>query len=130
MVTPRRQTRRRLRARSGMTLVEVLIAVIMLVVGVLAFVGASAATARMLNRGNRSVKAAFYAQEQLETLAATPCPVLADGSATRQSVYQMAWTITDAPGGQSKRVKLIAVYPAAFQKTRADTMETSVLCIR
>ena len=116
--------------RAGMTLVEVLIAVVMLAVGVLAFVGTTAATVGMLSRGNRSVKGAFYAQEQLEILAATPCQFLADGAATRQTVFQTSWTVTDAPGGNSKRVQLIATYPAVLSRPRADTMEISVLCIR
>jgi Tfp pilus assembly protein PilV len=113
-----------------MTLIEVIVAMLMLSVGILAFVGTNAAVIRMLSRGNRSMKAAFYSQERLETLRATPCQLLADGTSTRLGVYQMSWTVSDAPGGMSKRVKMINAYPASLSTTRADTMEISVLCIR
>jgi Tfp pilus assembly protein PilV len=113
-----------------MTIVEVLIAVLVLAVGVLAFATTSAATIGMLSRGNRAVKAAFYAQERLEILAATPCQLLASGTAVRQNVYNLRWVVSDAPGGNSKRVAMAVTYPAVLKTTRVDTLELSVLCIR
>lgn len=113
-----------------MTIVEVLIAVLMLAVGVLAFATTSVATIGMLSRGSRAVKAAFYSQERLEILAATPCQLLANGTATRQTVYNFRWTVSDAPGGNSKRVVMTASYPGVRRVTRVDTLEISVLCIR
>ena len=77
--------------KRGMTLIEVMISVLMLAIGILALVGTSAATTRMLSRGNRAVKSAFYSQEQLEKLMATPCANLAAGTATRQ--------VVSSPGG-------------------------------
>jgi Tfp pilus assembly protein PilV len=117
--------------REGFSIVEVLLAVSILLVGVLCFVGTSAATSRMLSRGNRSTKAAFYSQERLEILSATPCQLLANGSATRGgSAYSLTWTISDALGGNSKRAKVITTYFGSRGISRADTSEMSILCIR
>ena len=128
MVTRRRRPRTRL--RRGFTIVEILIAVTVLVVGVLGFVGTTAAVTRMLSRGNRANRAAFFSQHRLEVLQATPCQLLADGSETRANVYTLSWTVTTTPGGNGKNVRLITGYPAVLSRPRADTMETTVLCIR
>lgn len=117
--------------REGFTIAEVILAVTILCVGVLAFVGTSAATARMLTRGNRATKASFYSQERLEIIAATRCANLSNGTATAGGgVYSLAWTVSDALSGNSKRAKLINTYSPRRGFTRADTSEISVLCIR
>lgn len=123
--------RRRIRNRQGFTIAEILLAVTIILIGVLAFVGTSAATARMLTRGNRATKASFYAQERLEILAATRCANLANGTATSAGgIYSHAWTISDALSNNSKRIRLITSYQPRAGFTRADTSEMSVICIR
>ena len=123
--------RRRLRSRrGGFTMIEILVAVTILVVGVLGMMGTSAAVTRMLSRGNRSNRAAFYAQERLERLQATPCPLLASGTETKATVYNLSWLVTTPATGTGKRVRLIAAYPGVVGNARADTMEATVLCIR
>jgi prepilin-type N-terminal cleavage/methylation domain-containing protein len=117
--------------RKGFTITEIVLAMTIFLIGVLAFVGTSAATARMLTRGNRATKASFYAQEQLEMLASKHCPNLSAGTATSAGgVYSHAWTITDALSGNSKRIRLITTYSPRRGFTRADTTEMSVICIR
>jgi prepilin-type N-terminal cleavage/methylation domain-containing protein len=125
-----RRPRARTRLRRGFTIVEILIAVTVLVVGVLGFVGTTAAVTRMLSRGNRSNRGAFISQQRLEQIQATPCQLLANGSETRANIYQLSWTVTTTPGGNGKNVRLITGYPAVLSRPRADTMETTVLCIR
>ncbi|HYV97429.1 MAG TPA: prepilin-type N-terminal cleavage/methylation domain-containing protein [Gemmatimonadaceae bacterium] len=125
-----RRRSRRLTARQGFTIVEVLLAISILLVGVLGFVGTSASVARMLNRGTRSNRAAFYAQERAEILSATPCQLLANGTATRGGQYSLSWTITDALGGNAKRARVIVTYTQVKGASRADTTEASILCIR
>lgn len=117
--------------RGGFTIIEVIVAIILLSIGVLTWVGTSAAVTRMLARGNRAVRASMFTQERVETLASTPCQLLANGSATRANgFYSIAWTVTTAPGGNSKRVQVINTYLSTVRTTRADTTEISVLCIR
>jgi Tfp pilus assembly protein PilV len=122
---------KRVRNRKGFTIAEIILAMTILVIGVLAFVGTSAATARMLTRGNRATKASFYAQEQLEMLASKYCGNLANGTATSAGgVYTHAWTVSSALSGNSRRIRLITTYTAQRGVTRADTTEMSVLCLR
>ena len=118
------------RLRRGFTIVEILIAVTVLVVGVLGFVGTTAAVTRMLSRGNRSNRAAFFAQHRLEQIQATPCQLISGGSETRANLYSLNWTVTTSPSGTGKNVRLITRYSAVLSRPRADTMETTVLCIR
>jgi prepilin-type N-terminal cleavage/methylation domain-containing protein len=125
------KTRRRMKNRKGFTIVEIVLAITILLVGVLAFVGTSGYTARMLTRGNRSTKASFYAQERLETLASMRCANLAAGTSTSAGgVYSHVWTISDALSNNSKRIRLITSYLSRPGVTRADTTEMSVICIR
>jgi len=122
---------RRLKNRKGFTITEIVLAMTILLIGVLAFVGTSAATSRMLTRGNRTTKASFYAQERLEILAATPCANLANGTATSGGgFYTHTWVITSALGGNAKRARLITTYAPRRNTTRSDTAEMSVLCLR
>jgi len=122
---------RSLKNRKGFTITEIVLAMTILLIGVLAFVGTSAATSRMLARGNRATKASFYAQQRLEILAATPCANLANGSATvGGGFYTNTWTISTALGGNAKRAQLITTYSPRRGVTRADTSEMSVLCLR
>ncbi|HKS05917.1 MAG TPA: prepilin-type N-terminal cleavage/methylation domain-containing protein [Gemmatimonadaceae bacterium] len=123
-------TRRNRRARRGFTIIEVLIAVTILIVGVLGMIGTSAAITKMLSRGNRSNRAAFLAQERLERLMATPCQLLANGTSTQAGVYSLAWTVTTPAAGTGKRIRMISTYPAVLRRNRADTTEATVLCIR
>lgn len=122
--------RRRLGARRGFTMVEILVAVTILVVGVLGMMGTSAAMTAMLSRGNRSNRAAYFSQERLERLQSTPCQLLADGNETKATYYNLSWKITTPASGTGKRVRVIAAYPGVIGKARADTMEAMVLCIR
>lgn len=123
--------RHRLRSRrGGFTMIEILVAVTILVVGVLGMMGTSAAVTRMLSRGNRSNRAAFFSQERLERLQSTPCQLLASGAETKATIYNLSWTVTTPAAGTGKRIRLITGYPGVIGNARADTMEATVLCIR
>jgi prepilin-type N-terminal cleavage/methylation domain-containing protein len=124
------RARGRLRRRRGFTIIEVLVAVTVLVVGLLALVGTGALATKMLSRGNRSNRGAFFAQQQLETLRATPCQLLANGSATRAGGFTVSWAITTLTGGTARRARVISQYAAVIGTPRADTVEATILCIR
>jgi prepilin-type N-terminal cleavage/methylation domain-containing protein len=59
------------RNRSGFTLVEVMIAIVVLGVGVIALAGSSASVTRMIGRGKHETRAAQVASRRIETLRAT-----------------------------------------------------------
>ncbi len=73
--------------RSGFTLIEVMVAIVIMGVGILALLSTSALVTRMIGRGNMTTKATQLAQTRLEilrqqALASTPsCSTLAASSA-------------------------------------------------
>lgn len=112
----------------GFTIIEVIVAITMLLVGLVGFISASAMLTRMLGRGDRATTAAFYAQERLERLQATRCVGLVGGTETRANGgYSLSWRVT--PLGNAQRVELVVQYTATPGRTRSDTMETTVLCL-
>jgi type IV pilus assembly protein PilV len=70
-VTPRR--RRPARARAGFTLVEVVFAIILLSVGLLAIASLGLATSRLTRGGSVQTVAATLAQARFDSIASLPC---------------------------------------------------------
>ena len=120
----------RRRRRGGFTIVEVLVAVTVLVFGLLALVGTGALITKMLSRGNRSNRGAFFALEQMESLRSIPCNSLANGSATKAGGYTVSWQIINITGGTARRARVVSTYAATLGTPRADTVEATILCIR
>ncbi len=95
------------RPRDGITLVEILVAVVMLTVAVGGLLGSSAAVANQMGGAVRQTVAAGVAQARLDSLTSLSCTQLAGGAATGSSTtrgVQESWTVTDG-----KNVKTIAV---------------------
>ena len=119
------------RNASGFTLIEVMVAVIILSVGILALASGSGAVYRMLGAGKRSTKAAAIASERMELLrrqanATNPrCSAVAGGSATRPGNVTETWTV--AGTGSSRTVKVWVRYPTS-RGTTADTLFTTLPC--
>ena len=119
------------RNTSGFTLVEVLVAVILLSVGILALASGSGAVFRMLGAGKRSTKAAAVASERLERLrrqanATNPrCTALASGTATRPGNVTETWTVTGS--GLTRDLQVWVRYPTSRGST-ADTLFTTLAC--
>ena len=121
--------------RSGFTLIEVMVAIIILSVGVLGLISTSALVTRMIGRGNMTTKATQLAQTRLEilrqqALASSPsCTALgASGSSAGPSGMSEAWTVTTPSGTTNiRQFRVIVTYPIA-KGTRADTMITQVRC--
>ncbi len=113
--------------RRGFTFVEVVVAMLILTVGVLALASSMARLSRILNRGSMATTGALYAQSRLEHLRATGCVSLASGSATPAPSYQLVWTVT-ASGSRTKQIELVSTYPGG-NATRTDTLVTSVPCV-
>jgi prepilin-type N-terminal cleavage/methylation domain-containing protein len=118
------------RGRGGFTIIELIVAVTVLTLGLLALVGANALVTQLLSSGDRASTAMFFAQERMETLRGTDCDDLTAGSETRGAVYDLSWETATAFGGNAQRVQLVVQYPSGPGRRRADTVETSLLCVR
>lgn len=113
--------------RRGFTVVETVIAMLLLTGGLLGVASATAGMSRMLSRAKGSTAVAAYGQEVLERLRAGGCAALADSSTSFDSRYLFTWTVTTPSGTKTKRIRLVATYPGAGS-TRVDTLETSIPC--
>jgi Tfp pilus assembly protein PilV len=123
------------RTRSGFTIVEVLIAVVMMTVGVMALVGSSAMVTRMVGGGRISTFAGQTATARIERLrqiaASTPTPCTSaswktDSAVSADGKFNEKWQILDN-SGNSRRVEVTLRY-AATGGLSYDTVRTRILC--
>jgi Tfp pilus assembly protein PilV len=96
-----------IRARRGVSLVELLLSMIMLVVAVGGLVSTSASVTQQIGSGMAQTLAASIAQARLDSLSSLACQELAasaaSGSVGHEGV-QESWTVTDG-----RNIKTIAV---------------------
>jgi type IV pilus assembly protein PilV len=100
-VTARRvlRGRRRPRARDGFTLIEVIAAILLLSIGLLAIAGLGIVAAKTTRRGSTQTLASAIAQSRFDSLASLPCRTLAVsgptvGSASVRGVEER-WRVVD-----------------------------------
>ena len=79
--------------RAAFTLVELLVAIVVFTVGVLALAATGGLVASQLGDGNRLTTAAHRARSVLDSLAATSCDGLRDGTTTRDGILS-SWTVS------------------------------------
>jgi len=117
----------------GFTIIEVIIAIIVLTVGVLGMVTTAALVTRMIGRGQRSAQASAFASRRLERMRVAACvdPQRVNGSDTLYRgttwVALNNWTFTNA-GDQNYRLKIVSIYKTERNKTRRDSSETTISC--
>jgi prepilin-type N-terminal cleavage/methylation domain-containing protein len=126
MIRARRFASRR--ARRGVTLVELLVAMTILSVGLMAIAGVSAGIARSLGESRSDNLAAMAAETRFEQLAGTACTSLSLGawtSVTTRGVTEK-YTITDA--GNNTRSVVDTVKWTTRRGTRKQTFSTLLPC--
>ena len=118
----------------GFTLVEVMVAVILLGVGVMALVSSSAMATRMIGRGKESTMASQVGSAQIETLrrlaasTATSCTAATfktDSLTDATSHVKAKWVVPNA--GTARSVKVILTYRGGSRQV-VDTMLTTIYC--
>ena len=80
------------RARAGFTLVELIIAIVILVVGVLGLASTAAVVMRQITGSSMQTRAAMMAQSRLETLRSNTCAAMAAGTATTNGITE-TWRV-------------------------------------
>lgn len=120
-----------MRNDKGFTILEVLVAVLVLAIGVIALVGSSALVTRMIGQGHRDTRAAAIAEQRLETLrqqayATTPaCTGLAGGTTAQPGSMTDTWQVAGA--GNTRTLKAIVTY-RTNRGTSSDTVITVIRC--
>jgi prepilin-type N-terminal cleavage/methylation domain-containing protein len=90
-MTPPRRTRAPRSARRGMTLAELMVAIVVMSVGVLGLAASSAVVTRMIGGGASQTLAATSAQAHIEQLRSRPCAAMAGGVDTVRGIVT-SWT--------------------------------------
>ncbi len=119
--------------KAGFTIVEVLVAIVVLSIGVIALMGSNALTTRMIGQGRRTTMAMEVASRRLETLrmtasatspACTGGAFASGGPITTDGVSE-TWIVPGA--GTSRAVSAIVTYAKAGG-TYTDTLQTVIWC--
>ena len=116
----------------GFTIVEVIIAILVLTVGLLGLVTTAGLVTRMIGRGQRSGAAAQFASRRLEQLRVTGCASHASGTETlmrgSQPLDSLSWRFVDV-GTSHWQVVMRSKYQTALGKWRTDSLGTEISCI-
>ncbi len=119
---------------AGFTIIEIMIAVVILAVGLLGLTTTSGLVTRMIGRGQRSEIASILALQRMERMRPLACnparrvagaETLMRGS---QPVARVSWTFADA-GNNSIRMRVVVDFVASANRVRTETMETSIICL-
>jgi prepilin-type N-terminal cleavage/methylation domain-containing protein len=115
----------------GFTLIELMVAILLLSVGLLGTLGTAALVTRMIGRGQRAAAAATFAEQRLERLRTTGCAAPLPGAEVlyrgRTPVDSATWQFVDE-GNQLWRVVLRTSHLTAPNRWRADSLETRISC--
>jgi prepilin-type N-terminal cleavage/methylation domain-containing protein len=122
-----------MKSERGFTIVEVIIAIIVLTVGLLGLVTTSALVTRMIARGQRSANAATFASRRIELLRVTGCRTQTAGkdTLTTQSgtvVATNSWGFA-SPTANHWTIVDTARYQTAKGNWRTDIMESEISCL-
>jgi type II secretion system protein I len=120
-----RKTRRPTGSRAGFTLVELLVAMMVFAVGMLALAATAGSVTRMMGGARRQTIASTVAQSRLERIRSSPCAALTSGSDTVRGVISR-WTISTIPRGVN--VTETVIFPTSRGGTRTKTYNTSLSC--
>lgn len=114
----------RRKVRSGFTLIEVIVAIVILATGALALAGSAAVTVRRMAEAARRTAAVSMARSRAEISLALPCGSLASGSETAGAV-RSEWVVS--PGSASAELSQRVSYPT-FRGERSDDFLTAAPC--
>lgn len=109
----------------GFTIVEVLVAVLILSVGLLALASTAALVTRMIGQGDRYTEATTLAGRRIEALRARRCS--AESGSETQGYFTVTWTSTSIMSGRAKQVAVTVTSPTT-KGTRTDTFYSTIVC--
>ncbi len=122
-----------MKTTAGFTLIEVMVALIILGVGILALSGSSAMVNRMIGRGRVETHAAVLAArrvEKLRTAAASTSPrctspSFSSGGPVWEDGLRQSWTVD--PAGPVRKVRVSVSY-LTIRGSRSAVLETGIPC--
>lgn len=124
-----------IRSERGFSLVELLVAIVVLATGVLAMAGGSLIVTRDLHRSRMTTLAGSRAVGKIDELASyatatsptcTSANFTSSASAQTANGVTMSWVVSNA--GPLRTIRVITSYPLAAGRSKTDTLTASVTC--
>jgi Tfp pilus assembly protein PilV len=115
-----------MRSSNGVTVVEVVIATLVLSIGLLGLVATAGVTTRMVGQGSRYSDVSALAMRRLEILRSQGCDGISNGSRTRGR-FTETWTVQTLANGRVRAVEVVVNSPVPAGILR-DTFATMILC--
>ena len=121
--------------RDGFTIVETLVAIIILSVGVLALASSAGGITRMMSSGQRKTRASTIVVSILDSLrnkaysAIPKCSGLVSGTGTGTAYgnnYTSAWTIANTNAGTGRQITIWVGYRVGT-RLQGDTLVSTIL---
>jgi type IV pilus assembly protein PilV len=129
LVRRRRNPRSAGRKRTGFTIIEVIVAVMVLTVGVLGLAGAAAIVTRMMGSAEIQSDAAVVAAARFEQLRGTRCPITS-GAVTVSSGISERWTATQVGAAPFRMYDVVdSVRYRSRGGQRAQAYRSMVQCL-
>jgi prepilin-type N-terminal cleavage/methylation domain-containing protein len=110
-------------APRGFTLIEVIVALVLLAVGLLALLGATTALNRQAALAQQLGVGALAAQSRLEWLRTRPCADLHDSAGAARGI-QERWHVETVDSS----TRVVTVIVRAARRATDDTLRTAVAC--
>jgi prepilin-type N-terminal cleavage/methylation domain-containing protein len=121
--------------RRGFTVIELVVAVVILTVGLLALAAGTAIITRTLANSRRATEAVQLAARRIDNLRAAaasttprctaPTFTSSPGPIVTQGITQ-TWVVP--PNGALRVVRAIVTYPVGRGRTKTDTLATNIPC--
>jgi prepilin-type N-terminal cleavage/methylation domain-containing protein len=120
---------RRLRrvVRRGFTLVELMVAVVLISVGLTGVIATSSAISRMMGGSVREATAASLAASRFETFRASQCAAITSGSATTRGITE-TWTSTKINAHTYDVLDSLSYVPISRRATVKQAYRSYVKC--
>jgi prepilin-type N-terminal cleavage/methylation domain-containing protein len=130
-----RISRATLRRRSGFTVMELLVAIVILSIGLLGLAATSGIVMRMIGGGGHQTVAANVALARFEQLRGLSCGRITGGSAISRNV-QESWSVTPVGPVAAPRamdVRLTITYETNMRlggsSSRTQTYRSQIVCV-
>lgn len=120
------RSRGRRGARAGFTLVELIVAMLLLTIGLLALAGVGGVVLKQMSSGSYQTVATSIAQSRFEQLEGDACAAIIGGTATVRGMSEK-WTV--APLGLRAKTVYDTVTVVAASGTKTIGIHTVVSCV-
>ncbi len=115
-----------MRKRDGFTIIEVLMAVLVLSAGLLALAGSAAVITRLIAQGKIDTRASTLVAQQFEIMRSMPCDSIVPDTIT-VFPFTVGWTVATTAQGRARQVELEVDQPT-IEGSRRTTYATTIFC--